>query len=306
MKFQRIACVDNVNLTPEAYKRLAELSKMEFTPCLADPRDTRQTTEQVAGADCLLVSWRTRVDEEVMARLPALRYIGLCASKYTNPAAGNIDLEAARRRGITVSAVGQYGDEATAEFIFCQLLNLFRGMQPTRWSDTACELHGKSLGIIGMGAMGQHVLKRAIGFGMDVQYYSRTRKPESEQLGARFASQAEVLAASDIVSLHVPKGICAMTADHFATMKPRSVLVNTCLGVVFAPQDLDHWLNTPSHFAVMDESADESYRKFRSRTNVIYPNVVAGRTAESRQRLSRQVLDNLEAFLSGTPQNVIN
>ncbi len=306
MKFQRIACVDNVNLTAEAYKRLGQLSKVEFTPCLADPKDSRQLTQQVEGADCLLVSWRTRVDEEVMERLPTLRYIGLCASKYTNPAEGNINLEAARRRGITVSAVGQYGDEATAEFIFCVLLNLFRGMQPTRWSDMACELHGKSLGIIGMGAMGQHVLKRAIGFGMDVHYYSRTRKPESEQLGARYASQAEVLAASDIVSLHVPKGICAMTADDFATMRPRSVLINTCLGVVFAPHDLEDWLGSPSHFAVMDESADESYRKFRSRTNVIYPNVVAGRTGESRQRLSRQVLDNVEAFLTGIPQNVIN
>lgn len=306
MKFQRIACADNINLTPEAYKRLGNLSHDEFTACLSDPQDKSQLMPQIAGADCLLVSWRTRVDNEVLEHVPSLRYIGLCASKYTNPAEGNIDLEAARRRGVTVSAVGQYGDEATAEFIFCVLLNLFRGIQPPRWSDMASELHSKSLGIIGMGVMGHEVLRRAMGFGMDVHYYSRTRKPESEQLGARYASQRAVLAASDIVSLHVPKGTCVMTADDFATMRPRSVLVNTCLGAVFSPDDLDAWLRSPSHFAVMDESADEIYRKFRSRTNVIYPNIVAGRTAESRQRLSAQVLDNLEGFLNGTPKNVIN
>jgi len=306
LKFQRIACVDNVNLTAEAYRSLEAMAETPFAPCDSDPSDARETCARIADADCALVSWRTRVDGEILNKCQSLRYIGLCASKYTNPNAGNVDIKAATSRGITVTAVGQYGDEATAEFIFCTLLNLCRGFGKVQWRDMPCELHGKTLGIIGMGAMGTHVLRLALGFGMQVVYFSRTRKQECESLGAKYLSKKDVLRLSDVVSLHVPKGINCLSADDFADLSDGSVLVNTCLGIVFATEDFETWISKQSNFAIMDESADVAYRKFRDLANVIYPAVIAGRTAESRARLSAQVLSNMDAFLAGHPQNVIN
>jgi len=306
LKFLRIACLDNVNLTPEAYRRLEVMAIAPFIPCYVDPTDAEETSGRIVEADCALVSWRTRVDDDVMSQCNSLRYIGLCASKYTNPAAANIDLKAARRRGITVTAVDQYGDEATAEFIFWTLLNLCRGFGKIQWQDTPCELHGKRLGIIGMGAMGKQMLGRALGFGMEVGYFSRTRKPECELLGATYMNKPELLRWSDIVSLHVPKGTRILSARSLSEIRAHCVLVNTCLGQVIAPEDFEGWIKKSNTFAIMDESTDVGYRKFRDLPNVIYPAVIAGRTAESRGRLSSQVLSNMEAFLAGKPRNVIN
>jgi hypothetical protein len=246
------------------------------------------------------------LDDDVLSQCQSLRYIGLCASKYSNLDAANVDIKAARRRGITVTAIGQYGDEATAEFIFCTLLNLCRGFEKVQWQYMPCELHGKRLGIIGMGAMGEQVLRLARGFGMEVGYFSRARKPECELSGATYMSKLELLRSSDIVSLHVPKGTRILSARSFGEMRANAVLVNTCLGMVFTPEDFEAWIKKSTNFAIMDESTDLAYRQFRELPNVIYPPVIAGRTAESRERLSAQVLANVEAFLAGTPQNVIN
>lgn len=306
MRFRRIACVDNVNLTPEAYRRLEQMSDEPFVPCDRDPANQQETSERIGDADCALVSWRTSLNDAALDQCKSLRYVGLCASKYTNPDAANIDLRAARRRGITVTAVGQYGDEATAEFIFCTLLNLCRGFEKIQWRDMPCELYGKRLGIIGMGAMGRHVMRLALGFGMKVRYFSLTRKPECEAAGVGYMEKRQLIRSSEIISLHVPKSTNIFSAEEFFDIPANAILVNTCLGQVFAPEDFEIWIDKKCNFAIMDESADPSYKRFRNLRNVVYPPVVAGRTAESRERLSVQVLQNIEAFLGGRLENVIN
>lgn len=302
-RFRRIACIDRVNLTDSAYDKLMEHSEQTFTPCtLDDPASADEAYSRIADADAALVSWRSRVGAEVLERCTSLKYIGLCASKYTNPKEGNIDIEAASSLGITVSAVGQYGDEATAEFIFCKLLEIVRGFEKTQWKEMPCELFEKTIGIVGMGSMGSHVLRLARGFGMDIIYTSRTPKPEC---GARLVALDELLATSDIISLHVPKGFRILGKKEFSQIESGTILVNTCLGIVFDPDDFAEWISTSNNIAIMDESCDAVYRQFRALPNVIYPTVVAGRTAESRSRLSEQVLSNLVAYLSGNPKNLL-
>jgi lactate dehydrogenase-like 2-hydroxyacid dehydrogenase len=304
-KFERIACADNINLTNDAYARLASLSIQPFNSCSSDPKTESELFERIDGADCVLVSWRTPMDESLLARCHNLKYIGLCASKYSNPSAANINLAQAQNSGISVTGVGAYGDEATAEFIFCTLLNLCRGFGQAQWKNFPCELHGKRLGIIGMGAMGSHVLRLAQGFGMVVSYFSRTRKPEYESAGVCYLEKSELLKQMDIISLHVPKGTTILNRADFDCMGEETVLINTCLGTVFSIADFEAWIKLPARFAIMDESADQAYRIFRGKPNVIYPKVVAGKTSESKARLSNQVIANLESFLAGTPQNII-
>ncbi|MBX9670723.1 MAG: hypothetical protein K2X93_24190 [Candidatus Obscuribacterales bacterium] len=302
-KFGKIVCVDKINLTPDAYDRIAQHSMQGFAPCTADdPVDSDDTYSRIGDADAALVSWRSKIGADVLKRCTELRYMGLCASKYTNPKEGNIDLEAAKALGIAVSAVGQYGDEATAEYIFCKLLEIARGFEKAQWKEMPCELFEKTIGIVGMGSMGSHVLRLARGFGMNVIYASRTPKPEC---GAKMVELDELLATCDIVSLHVPKGFRILGKKEFAQMRPGAMLVNTCLGVVFEPEDFSDWSSNPRNLTIMDESCDPIYRQFRTFPNVIYPAVVAGRTEESRARLSEQVISNMVAYLNGTPKNLM-
>lgn len=300
--FSKIVCLDNTNLTEDAYEAIDSLASQSLA------RSEELVPEDLPGcedADVALVSWRTRVDEAAMKKYPSLKYIGLCASKYTNPKVGNIDLEAATKLGITVTAVGQYGDEATAEYIFCMLMNLCRGFGKAQWKESPCELYGKKLGIIGMGAMGKEVLRLGLGFGMEMYYFSRTRKPEVEDKGCKFVEKKELLEICDIVTLHVPKGITIMDKSDFSLMKTDAILINTS-GVVLDPDDFDSFIKCPTNFSIMDECADQTYHRFKSYPNVIFPDVVAGRTSESRARLSEQVLGNLKAYLEGKNLNVIN
>jgi lactate dehydrogenase-like 2-hydroxyacid dehydrogenase len=90
----------------------------------------------------------------------------------------NVDIETAKELGITVKGVRDYGDEGTVEFIISQLISLFKGIGKAQWRSESTELTGKSLGIIGLGTLGQMVAKTAQFFGMKVYYYNRSRKSE--------------------------------------------------------------------------------------------------------------------------------
>jgi phosphoglycerate dehydrogenase-like enzyme len=141
---------------------------------------------------------------------------------------------------------------------------------------------------------------------MNVAYNSRTRKPEIEGAEVSYESKTELLRSCDVISVHVPKGTTVLSAEDFVAMRSGTILVQTSCGIVCDTAALGRWLKDEANFVIMDESVDESYRVFQNAHNVLFPPVVAGRTEESRRRLSDQVLGNLEAFLNGTPRNVIN
>jgi lactate dehydrogenase-like 2-hydroxyacid dehydrogenase len=266
--FKRIICVDNLGFSLKTYQDLQRFSKAEVCPHESDPSDNNELLARIGDADCALVSWRTPLGAEVIQASKSLRYIGLCASKYTNPDACNIDLRAARDNRITVTAAGQYGDEATAEYIFYALLSLCRGFEKIQWRKKPSELFGKKLGIIGMGVMGKQMLKLALGFCMQVSYFSKTRKPECEKLGAIYLSKSDLLKNSDIVSLHVPKGSSALSEVDFCDFSPNSILVNTSLGLVFPPRAFATWIEKKDNIVIMDGSVDRIYQNFRELPNV--------------------------------------
>ncbi|MTI96263.1 MAG: hypothetical protein FH749_12430 [Firmicutes bacterium] len=112
----------------------------------------------------------------------------------------NVDIDAAKERGIQVLGVRDYGDEGVIEFIISELVRLLKGLGEHQWQPVDLELTGQTLGIIGMGTLGKMLAEQAQSFGMNVFYYSRTRKPDIEASGVTYLELDALLQKVDIIS----------------------------------------------------------------------------------------------------------
>jgi glyoxylate reductase len=198
----------------------------------------------VKGADAILTLLHDRVDEELLeAAGTQLRCIANVAVGYDN-----VDLDAAARRGVTVTNTPGVLDDATADLTLALILattrrvaegdRLVRSGRPWTWGMSfmlGSGLRGKLLGIVGLGGIGARVAERARAFGMEVAYHSRHPSKRVAALGAKRFSLEELLARADVLSLHCP--LTAETrhligAAELAAMKPSAVLVNAARGPI--------------------------------------------------------------------------
>ena len=172
------------------------------------------------------------------------------------------------------------------------------------------ELEGKKFGVVGTGAIGMRVAKIAQAFGCEVLAYSRTKKPES---GLTYVSMEELLANSDIVSLHVPltdatRGLIGY--DQLKLMKPNAVLINTARGPVVDSQALAQALKEGVIAGAgvdvfeIEPPIDPEHPLFYAPNLIATPHV-AFATKEALYKRAVIVCDNLEKWLAGKPQNVI-
>ncbi len=191
------------------------------------------------GLYCLLTE---RVDEELLAHAPRLRVVSVMAVGVDN-----VDLDACTRRGIPVGHTPSVLTETTADLTWALLLAAARRLAEAqqaicqgRWITweplgfLGQDVHGKTLGIVGLGRIGSAVARRASGFGMRLLYYNRRPRPELEAaLGARYVDLLTLLRESDFVSLHAPltpETRHLIGEAELRAMKPTAVLVNTARG----------------------------------------------------------------------------
>jgi phosphoglycerate dehydrogenase-like enzyme len=177
------------------------------------------------------------------------------------------------------------------------------------------DAHEATLGIIGLGAIGHAVARRARGFDMRVLYNSRSRKPDAEtQLGIAFAELTELLAQSDFVSLHVPlspETRHLFNDDTFGRMKPSAILINTSRGAVVDEAALHRALESQRIAgAAIDVTEVEPLPKhdplLRLPNLLVTPHIGSASVA-TRERMARMAVDNLTAALHGkTPAHVVN
>jgi lactate dehydrogenase-like 2-hydroxyacid dehydrogenase len=232
-------------LPEEALARIAESCDLEVWPDeLPPPRDALLAA--VAGRDGILTLLTDRVDDELLdAAGPGLKVVSNYAVGYDN-----IDVAACARRGVAVGNTPGVLTETTADLAWALLLAAARRVpegdryvrdgQWRTWGPLlllGSDVHGATLGVVGLGRIGQAVARRAAGFGMTVLYSSRTRVARAVEmaLGATYVSLPELLERSDFVSLHVtlaPDTRGLIDAAALARMKPTAVLVNTARGPV--------------------------------------------------------------------------
>ena len=279
-----------------------------------------EVAEAIADADVVLCN-KTLLDSHTLRLAKQLKYIGVFATGYNN-----IDIDYCRAHGITVCNAGSYSTQSVAQQTFALILAHYnqisaydRYVKDGRWKRSPTfspfvyplnELMGKTLGIVGLGAIGQEVAAIANAFKMRVIGYNRSVKkvPNVEQV-----SFERLLCESDIVSVHCPLNADSedlFNKDTFSKMKKGALFVNTARGGVVVEQDLYDALES-EHLggACLDvlrvEPMEEDCLLMEAKNCVITPHV-AWAPLETRRRLMGIVADNIRNFLNGTPTHVVS
>lgn len=271
-----------------------------------------------AGADCLLIN-KVPIDAATIAALPQLRYIGVLATGHNV-----VDGAAARARGIPVCNVPEYSTPSVVQATFALLLELTNrvghhaatvragrwaaGPDFCYWDGELLELAGLTLGIIGYGRIGRGVAAVGRAFGMRVLAHKLT-----PWTGPEAADLDTLLRDSDVVSLHCP--LTPATAgiigrENIAKMKPTAFLLNTSRGPLIDETALAAALDAgrlagAGLDVLSSEPPSPANPLLAARNCVITPHV-AWATRNARRRLIEASAANLRAFLTGSPQNVVN
>lgn len=265
----------------------------------------------VGGAVGLLTLLTERIDREVMDRCPDLRVISQCATGVDN-----IDLAEATRRGVVVCNTPGVLTETCADFTWALMLalsrrllegdRLLRAGQFGGWGPLMLlgqDLHGATLGLLGMGQIARAVARRAQGFGMKVLYWSRSPQEGFE----RCQDLAQLLAQADVVSVHLPLSSETrhlLDADRLAQMKPGALLINTSRGPVVDEQALAQALQR-GHLggAALDvfEEEPQVHPELLESPNTLLTPHIASASQATRERMAMLAVDNLIAVLGDQP-----
>ncbi len=304
---------------------------------IADPL-TDETVRVSAGADLLSVFIYSTLTAAVLRRLPRLRLVATRSTGFDH-----VDLAACRRRRIVVSNVPSYGENTVAEHTFALILALSRNIHKAYvktikgdFSLTGLQgfdLKGKTLGVIGAGHIGLHVIKMAKGFGMDVLVCDVYKNVFlSEVLDFRYVLLETLLRSSDIVTLHVPYMRSThhlMDRETFGMLKRGALFINTARGGLVDTQALVRALDEgivggagldvlEGEDLVKEErqllSKDFSKEKLATalrnhillhRENVVITPHIAFDSREALQRILETTVTNIASFINGAPLNVV-
>ena len=285
------------------------------------PRDVLlEKVRDIDGLFCLLTE---RIDQELLDAAPRLRVVSNMAVGYDN-----IDVAACTARGIPVGNTPGVLTETTADLAFALLLaaarRLVEGVDYVRagkwktWGPMLLmgqDVHGATLGIVGMGRIGQAVARRARGFDMRVLYHNRRPVPDAAaKLGATYVDLDTLLRESDFVSLHVPlteETYHLIGREELQKMKPTAVLVNTARGGVVDPAALrealrEGWIAYAALDVTEPEPIPPDDPLLRLPNCIVVPHIGSASVA-TRTKMALMAAENLLAGLRGEPlPNCVN
>lgn len=315
----KIVVLDGYTLNPGdlSWKNLEELGELT----VYDRTPAELVLERSANAEILFTN-KVVLSVETIQKLPQLKFIGVLATGFNV-----VDIEAARKAGVTVCNIPAYSTQSVAQMVFSHLLHFSQNVAIhaqsvhkgdwaaskdfAYWLSPQTELAGKTLGIIGFGQIGQAVARIALAFGMRVIFHNRSQK--TTELDAKQVDFETVLAESDYLSINCPlteenKGF--INKETLSKMKPSAFLVNTGRGPLVDEQDLADALNQGKIagagldvLSVEPAKADNPLPKAK---NCFITPHIAWATFEARTRLMQIAVNNLKAFINQPPINVVN
>lgn len=283
---------------------------------------SEEIIDHVGDAEIVLTN-KTVFDEDTIAKLKNVKYIGVLATGYNV-----VDLKAASKRGIVVTNIPAYSTDSVAQMTFAHILNVTnhidhyaRASRDGEWSrcpdfcywdKPLVELAGKTIGIIGLGNIGMKVANIALNFGMNVIAYT-SKEPKEIPNGINKASIDNILSDSDIISLHCPltkQTRELINKDSIAKMKRSVIVVNTGRGPLVNEEDVANALHNGLIGAycadvMCSEPPSADNPLFVEQNAYITPHV-AWASKEARIRLMDIAEKNIHSFLSGKPINVVN
>ena len=270
----------------------------------------------------ILITNKTPLTAQTLARLPRLQYIGLCSTGYNI-----VDLKAAAERGIPVTNVPNYCTLAVAQMTFALLLEITnqvgvhnnavhagewnRSPNFCFWKTPLMELESKTMGVMGFGSIGQRVAQIASAMGMDV--IVNTRRKIGMPPFCEAVDFETLLRRSDVLSLNVPltpQTEKIINSKTLALMKPDAILINTSRGQVLDEKAVACALNEDrlggcGVDVLSVEPPREENPMLTAKNCVITPHI-AWAAKQSRERLMHMVAENLRCYLNGMAQNVVN
>lgn len=293
----------------------------EYGDVVYNPNISRDELINTVHQYDIILCNKTIIDKPVIEKGKKLKFIGLLATGYNN-----IDVVAARERGITVCNAGSYSTSAVAQQTFAYILEHYNAInryndyvQHGGWQNSSTfavlcfptdELKNKTIGIIGYGSIGKRVAEIALAFEMNVLVYTRTPKDDSR---VRFVSLDELLKSSDIVTPHCPLNEQSremFNKETFSKMKDGAFFINTARGGIVNEQDLTNALKSGKlSGAAIDVLNEEPMSKdccLLTAPNLIITPHTAWAPLATRQRLLSIVVDNVKSFLNGNPKNVVS
>ncbi len=323
----QLVVLDGFTLNPGdlSWERLLSLGNCS----IYDRTAPEAIVAEAAEAELVLTN-KAVLSREIIESLPQLKYIGVMATGYNV-----VDLEAARERGITVTNVPIYSTASVAQMVMAHLLHFShrlgdhsQSVHAGRWSESLdfcfwdfpqVELAGLTIGIVGMGRIGRATAKLANAFGMKTIATSRSPINPINTAKGDFPEYVQAVdldtlfRESDVVSLHCPltpetEGL--VDATRLQSMKPTALLINTSRGPLVDEAALADALQRGTIAAagldVLSTEPPPTDHPLLGIENCIISPHIAWATRSARSRLLDTVVENVTAFLSGQPKNVVN
>ena len=309
-----------VNASKMNYDRALDFSVLSSDVQVYDDSTNEELIERIQGAR-VVVTKELPVGADLLSQFPdTVKLIVEAGTGYNN-----IDLNAAKERGITVCNIPAYSTERVAHTVIMMILNFASTMQKqigmlakgdrsnfTKHLQVShTEVNGKTLGVVGAGHIGMEVIKVAKALGMNILVHTRTPKADGD--GIRYVSLDELLEHSDYITLHCPLNEQTkhmINKDTIAKMKSSAVIINTGRGALINEADLCEALVAKriagAGLDVQEVEPPVEDSPLYTLDNVIITPHMGWKGLETRQRLVGIIRDNVQAFLKGEPINVVS
>lgn len=303
------------DLSWENLKKLGEVS-------IYDRTLESEVVERISDSEIVITN-KVIIGKEVFEKCKNIKYVGVTATGYNV-----VDTNLAKELGVTVTNVPAYSTDSVAQLVFSFILehcqNVFKYTESVKSGDWVnskdfsyqkfpiIELAGKSLGIIGFGAIGKKVAEIGNAFGMNVLV--NTRSPsKTDEINVNFVSKEEIFKNSDFLTLHCPLNEETDELVNEKTlnlMKKSAILINTGRGGLVNEKDLANALNLEKIAGVgldvlSTEPPKEDNPLLNAKNTYITPHV-AWASYEARKRLMDVTINNVKSFIDGNPINVVN
>lgn len=318
--------LDGYTLNPGdlSWRDLEELCDLTVYDRTAyEPSGTADVIARIRDAEVVFTN-KTPLPAEAIEAAPKLKYIGVLATGYNV-----VDVATAKQRGIVVTNIPTYGTDAVAQMAIAMLLEMCHHVGAHDeavkagewaanpdwcfWKHQLIELAGKTMGIIGLGRIGQATARIAQALGMKVLAFDSYQVKELESPTLRYAELDELFAEADVIALHCPlldstRGI--INKENIARMKTGVMIINNSRGPLVVEEDLAAALNSGKvGGAALDVVSSEPIKAdnplLRAKNCIITPHM-SWAPVEARQRLMDIAVNNLRLFLEGNPINVVN
>ena len=309
-----------VNASKMNYDHALDFSILSNDVQVYEDSTNAELIERIQGARVVVIK-ELPVSADLLSQFPdTVELIVEAGTGYNN-----IDLDAAKKKGITVSNIPAYSTERVAHTVIMMILNFASTMQQqigmlakgnrsnfTKYLQVShTEVNGKTLGVVGAGHIGMEVIKVAKALGMNILVHTRTPKADGD--GIRYVSLDELLENSDYISLHCPLNDQTkhlINKETISKMKPNAVIVNTGRGPLINEKDLCEALAAKriagAGLDVQEVEPPAEDSPLYTLDNVIITPHMGWKGLETRQRLVGIIRDNVQAFFKGEPINVVS